>query len=199
MSAPSHPLQRIASGGAEALFRLFQLYYYVGSDWADEDIGPDGLFDASPEPLADYINDPAKGAYWIRKVGALAGFVVTEPFTLPNGSVAEEVADLFILKRYRRQGLAFEAVHALARTFTGPMAGSDFSRRRPRRRVLVASVRQPAAKQRALVRRSEPAGPNSARNQRCRSPSPARAVVVLLPASLAPELATLVASAPRLH
>lgn len=47
MSAPSHPLQRIAPGGAEALFRLFQLYYYEGSDWADEDIGPDGLFDAS--------------------------------------------------------------------------------------------------------------------------------------------------------
>lgn len=120
MSAPSHPLQRIAPGGAEALFRLFQLYYYEGSDWADEDIGPDGLFDASPAQIADYINDPAKGAYWIRKDGALAGFVVTEPFTLPNGSVAEEVADLFILKRYRRQGLAFEAVHALARTFTGP-------------------------------------------------------------------------------
>jgi len=42
------------------------------------------------------------------KDGALAGFVVTEPNTLPNGSVAEEMADLFILKRYRHHGLAFD-------------------------------------------------------------------------------------------
>lgn len=167
MSAPSHPLEWIASGGAEALFRLFQLYYYEGSDWADEDIGPDGLFDASPEQIADYINDPAKGAYWIGEDGALAGFVVTESITLPNGSVAEEVADLFILKRYRRQGLAFETVHALARTFTGPWLVAIF-----RRRVLAASVRQSAAKQRALVLRSEPAGPSPACNQRCRYPNP---------------------------
>jgi hypothetical protein len=58
MSAPSHPLQRIAPGGVEALIRLFHLYYYEGSDWADEDIGPDGLFDASPGQIAEYINDP---------------------------------------------------------------------------------------------------------------------------------------------
>lgn len=63
MSAPSHPLQRIAPGGAEALYCLFQLYYYEGSDWADDDIGLDGVFDASLEQTAHYINDPAKSAY----------------------------------------------------------------------------------------------------------------------------------------
>lgn len=115
-----NPLQIIPAEQTAALFQLFQLYYYENSGWAGEDIGEDGLFDACPEAIADYVNDQAKGAYWIRKDGALAGFVVTEPVTLTCGGQAEELADLFILKRYRRQGLALDAVRELARAFKGP-------------------------------------------------------------------------------
>lgn len=112
-------LQAVAQGEAAALFQLFQLYHYENSDWAAEDVGEDGLFDACAVAIGDYVSDPAKGAYWIRKDGALAGFVVTEPVTLADGSVAQELADLFILKRYRRQGLALAAVRELALTFQG--------------------------------------------------------------------------------
>jgi predicted acetyltransferase len=113
-------LETVAPDQSAALFQLFQLYYYENSDWAAEDVGEDGLFDACAAAIADYVNNPAKGAYWIRKNGALAGFVVTEPATLPGGERAEELADLFILKRYRRQGLALASVRELAQKFKGP-------------------------------------------------------------------------------
>jgi len=120
MNPPINGLQTVARDQAAALFQFFQLYYYENSDWAAEDLGEDGLFDACAASIADYINAPDKGAYWIRKDGALAGFVVTEPVTLPDGRVAQELADLFILKRYRRQGLAMASVSALAEEFKGP-------------------------------------------------------------------------------
>lgn len=113
-------LETIARNQTAMLFQLFQLYYYENSDWAAEDVGEDGLFDACAASIADYVNNPAKGAYWIRKDGALAGFVVTEPADLPGGRRAEELADLFVLKRYRRQGIALAAVRELASKFEGP-------------------------------------------------------------------------------
>lgn len=120
MNTSPKRLQAVERGQEAALFQLFQLYYYENSDWAEEDIGEDGLFDVCPESIASYVTDPAKRAYWIRKDGALAGFVVTEKVHLPDGGVAEELADLFILKRYRRQGLASAAVLELASIFDGP-------------------------------------------------------------------------------
>ncbi|OFA06149.1 GNAT family N-acetyltransferase [Duganella sp. HH101] len=150
MNSPINGLQTVAHDQAAALFQFFQLYYYENSDWAAEDLGEDGLFDACAVSIADYIGAPDKGAYWIRKDGALAGFVVTEPVTLPDGTVAEELADLFILKRYRRQGLAMAAVSALAGKFQGPWmvavyrddSRADAFWRQAFARLALASVRQ---------------------------------------------------------
>jgi len=120
MKRLSDGLEKIPHDQTDALFRLFQLYHYENSDWMAEDIGDDGLYDACADSIADYVTSGSKRAYWIRKDGALAGFVVTEPVILPDGREVDELADLFILKRYRRQGLALAAVRELARTFEGP-------------------------------------------------------------------------------
>jgi predicted acetyltransferase len=119
MTRTVNRLEVIAPEQSEALFQLFQLYYYENSDWAAEDIGNDGLFDACAASIADYVSNPSKKAYWIRQDGALAGFVVTEPTDI-EGKDAEELADLFILKRYRRQGLALASVRQLAQQLSGP-------------------------------------------------------------------------------
>ena len=120
MHRVANGLDKIAPDETDALFRLFQLYRYENSDWMAEDIGDDGLFDESKGQVADYVTSSEKGAYWIRKDGALAGFVVTEPVFLPDGTQVDELADLFVLKRYRRQGLALAAVRAVAKQFHGP-------------------------------------------------------------------------------
>jgi len=119
MNSTFSGLEVISPEQSAALFQLFQLYYYENSDWAAEDLGDDGLYDACAASIADYVNDPAKGAYWIRQDGAVAGFVVTEPTTL-DGKHVDELADLFVLKKYRRRGLALAAVRELAGQFQGP-------------------------------------------------------------------------------
>lgn len=119
MNAGLSLLEAVTPEQSAALFQLFQLYYYENSDWAQEDIGSDGVFDACAESIADYIHDPAKRAYWIKHNGALAGFLVSEP-TDVAGKDGEELADLFILKKCRRQGLALAAVREVAQEFQGP-------------------------------------------------------------------------------
>ncbi|MYM33562.1 GNAT family N-acetyltransferase [Duganella sp. FT94W] len=120
MKRISNGLEEISHDQTGTLFRLFQLYYYENSDWMAEEIGDDGLFDACAVSIADYVTSPSKRAYWIRKDGALAGFVVTEPVSLPDGREVDELADLFIMKRYRRQGVALAAVRELASRFERP-------------------------------------------------------------------------------
>lgn len=71
-----------------------------------------GRFDACEETIADYVRDSAKAAHWIKVDGALAGFAVTERVELPEGEI-EEFADFFVLKKYRRRGVALEVVRRL--------------------------------------------------------------------------------------
>lgn len=105
-------LVRIQPGEAPALANLFQFYFYDNSGWDGEDVATSGRFDACEETIADYVQDPSMSAHWIKVDGALAGFAVTEPVELPEG-VVDEFADFFVLKKYRRRGVALEVVRRL--------------------------------------------------------------------------------------
>ncbi len=83
---------------------LYQFYAYESSDWEEEDVETDGRF---------YVHDPYLALYWQREDwsaqlilvdGFIAGFLLIERSELP-GVDALEFADLFILKKYRRQGI----------------------------------------------------------------------------------------------
>lgn len=113
MSAPALiELARIQPGEELTLASLFQFYCYDNSGWDGEDVDVNGRFDACEETITDYVRDPAKAAYWIKVEGALAGFAVTEPVDLPDGAI-EEFADFFVLKKFRRRGVALEVVRNL--------------------------------------------------------------------------------------
>lgn len=83
---------------------LYQFYAYESSDWEQEDVELDGRF---------YIHEPHLQRYWqeadwqallILVDGFIAGFLLIERSELP-GVDALEFADLFVLKKYRRQGI----------------------------------------------------------------------------------------------
>ena len=83
---------------------LYQFYAYESPDWEEEDVETDGRF---------YVHDPYLALYWQREDwsaqlilvdGFIAGFLLIERSELP-GVDALEFADLFILKKYRRQGI----------------------------------------------------------------------------------------------
>ncbi|MDZ3991402.1 GNAT family N-acetyltransferase [Pseudomonas sp. Teo4] len=90
---------------AELLRNLYQFYAYESSDWEQEDVEVDGRFYIHEEHLQRYWHSPGWGASLVLVDGFIAGFVLVERSEVP-GIDALELADLFILKKYRRQGVA---------------------------------------------------------------------------------------------
>ncbi|WP_457788013.1 GNAT family N-acetyltransferase [Pseudomonas sp. PL-6] len=91
---------------------LYQFYAYESSDWEQEEVENDGRFYIHEPHLARYWQEPGWSAQLILADGFIAGFLLIERSELP-GIDAAEFADLFILKKYRRQGIGRALVHQL--------------------------------------------------------------------------------------
>jgi predicted acetyltransferase len=89
----------------QLIANLYQFYAYESSDWEQEDVEPDGRFYLHQPHLARYWQEPEWSANLILADGFIAGFLLIERSELA-GIDAMEFADLFILKKYRRQGIA---------------------------------------------------------------------------------------------
>ncbi|WAC00257.1 MULTISPECIES: GNAT family N-acetyltransferase [Pseudomonas] len=89
---------------ADLIRNLYQFYAYESSDWEQEDVEVDGRFYIHEEHLQRYWLADGWSANLVLVDGFIAGFVLVERSELP-GIDASELADLFILKRYRRQGI----------------------------------------------------------------------------------------------
>ena len=101
---------------AHLIRNLYQFYAYETSDWEHEDVDADGRFYVHDEYLARYWEEPDWSAQLVMVEGAIAGFLLIERSEVP-GLDALELADLFILKKYRRQGIGLAvALHALSDT-----------------------------------------------------------------------------------
>ncbi len=83
---------------------LYQYYAYESSDWEEEDVETDGRFYIHEPHLQRYWQDADWSARLILADGFIAGFLLVECSELP-GIDALELADLFILKKYRRMGI----------------------------------------------------------------------------------------------
>ena len=103
---PETTVELIQTGPEEAelIRNLYQYYAYESSDWEQEDVEADGRFYIHDEHLARYWQDPQWSANLLLVDGYIAGFLLIEGSELP-GIDALELADLFILKRYRRKGI----------------------------------------------------------------------------------------------
>lgn len=83
---------------------LYQFYAYESSDWEQEDVEVDGRFYIHEPHLERYWREPDWSAQLILAEGFIAGFLLIERSELPDID-ALELADLFILKKYRRHGI----------------------------------------------------------------------------------------------
>ncbi|MDF3933980.1 GNAT family N-acetyltransferase [Pseudomonas citronellolis] len=105
MSADTLELVRTGPEHIELIRNLYQYYAYETSDWEEEDVEVDGRFYIHEEHLARYWQEPQWSANLILVDGFIAGFLLVEGSELP-GIDALELADLFVLKKYRRRGIA---------------------------------------------------------------------------------------------
>ena len=108
------------AGAAErpVLENLFQLYAYDWSELGWLDVGRDGRF-ADPS-LAAYWQDNDRHPFLIRVDGRLAGFaLVTGTSRLTGAAGVFDMAEFFVMRKYRRKGVGFAAASAAFDRFSG--------------------------------------------------------------------------------
>jgi predicted acetyltransferase len=106
-------LQPLSSADEPVMNRLMQLYVYDFSEFMGLDIADDGIF-FSGESQGTYHPEPRRHAFLLRVDGRLAGFVILdEKSRLTGDPDVVDVAQFFVMRKYRRQGVgAMAAVRA---------------------------------------------------------------------------------------
>lgn len=95
------------------IWNVFQFYCYDTSIEDEYDLEENGLYSLSAEYFAQYWTNPRWSAHLLRWDGVIAGFALIEASEAVAD--AQELADLFVLKRFRRRGIAREvALHFMA-------------------------------------------------------------------------------------
>jgi predicted acetyltransferase len=112
---------QITAAGPEDQARLgalFELYAYDFSEILGLDVGDDGRF--RPPALDAYWTDPRRHPFLIRIDERLGGFaLVQERSRLTGEDGVRDVAEFFVMRRYRRRGIGERAARWLFDRFRG--------------------------------------------------------------------------------
>jgi predicted acetyltransferase len=101
------------------LRNLLQLYVYDWSELLSLDVGVDGRF-ADP-PLDVYWTEVGRHPFLLRVDGRLAGLaLVSERSRLTGAAGVFDMAEFFVLRRYRKRGVGAAAAGAAFERFKGP-------------------------------------------------------------------------------
>jgi predicted acetyltransferase len=109
----------VAGPDDEARLRaLFELYVYDFSELLPLDVRDDGRF-ATP-PLDRHLADGRGHSFLFRSAGKLAGFALVSPRSYFDGDEGvHDLAEFFVMRRYRRHGLGARAAAAVFDQFNG--------------------------------------------------------------------------------
>lgn len=101
------------------LRNLMQLYVYDWSALLSLDVGDDGRF--ADYALDVYWTEAWRHPFLVRVDGKVAGFaLVSERSRLTGAAGVTDMAEFFVLRRYRRSGVGFAAACAAFDRFKGP-------------------------------------------------------------------------------
>ena len=94
------------------LLALFELYGYDFSEILGLDVGDDGRF--TLPSLEHYWSDPRCHAFMLRVDDKLAGFALVQQRSYIDGNESVcDLAELFVMRKYRRRGVGEEAARWL--------------------------------------------------------------------------------------
>jgi len=101
------------------LANLLELYAYDFSEFKDLELGTDGRFGYSG--LAHYWSGPGRHPFLVWVEGKLAGLVLVKRGSEVSGNdTVWDVAEFFVLRRYRRRGLGTQIASQVWGQFPGP-------------------------------------------------------------------------------
>jgi predicted acetyltransferase len=102
-----------------ALANLMQLYVYDWSELQKLDVADDGRF--ADYPLDPYWRDEGRHPFLLRVEDKLAGFaLVSAESRLTGARGVFDMAEFFVMRRYRRKGVGLAAASAIFDRFKGP-------------------------------------------------------------------------------
>ena len=98
---------------------MLELYAHDFSEFHHLELGVDGRFGYQPLPL--YWSDPGRHPFLILVDGRLAGLaLVKRGSEFSDRETVWDVAEFFVVRAYRRQGIGLKTAHELWRKFPGP-------------------------------------------------------------------------------
>lgn len=99
------------------LRRLMELYLYDFSEFTEEDVNEHGLY--GYEYLDHYWTQTERHPFLIYVDDQTAGFALVRTLRLETGEVIHSVAEFFIMRKYRGQGVGREVAYRLFDRFPG--------------------------------------------------------------------------------
>ena len=91
--------------------QLMELYLYDFSEFVDADLDPHGYF--GYQYLDNYWTEPDRKPFLFRATGKWAGFA------LVRGGAPHDMAEFFVMRKYRRRGVGIVAARDLFARFPG--------------------------------------------------------------------------------
>ncbi len=102
---------------------LMELYVYDFSELTKWDVDEHGLF--GYKYLDHYWTDSDRHPFLIMVSGRLAGFVLVRAIDSPDQEPTHSIAEFFILRKYRRQGVGRAVAHRIFDMFPGQWSVSQ--------------------------------------------------------------------------
>src|SRR6476619_4586286 len=110
-------LEAVPKERRETIERLMQLYIYDFTEITGTDCSDQGSYDYPHLPL--YWSEPGRHAFLVRLEGKVAGFALINSHSESAKSGVRSVAEFFILRKYRRQGVGTSVAKDLLKRFPG--------------------------------------------------------------------------------
>jgi predicted acetyltransferase len=120
LEKPSADIELIPAGAEQApiVANLLELYGHDFSEFLDLDLGSDGRFGYRDLPL--YWQDPNRHPFLVRVAGKWAGLTLVKRGSELSGDEAVwDMAEFFVVRRYRRRGIGTAIAHQVWRQFPG--------------------------------------------------------------------------------
>ncbi len=99
------------------LRNLMELCQHDYSEFSGADVNQHGLFDY--RYLDHYWTEPGRYPFFVRVSDKLAGFVLIRTLEVDRGSGTYSLAEFFILRKYRRQGIGQQVAFRIFDQFPG--------------------------------------------------------------------------------
>ncbi|MEK4511980.1 GNAT family N-acetyltransferase [Paenibacillus anaericanus] len=110
-------IQSVEYHQKSTLRNLIELYKYDFTEYYPEDVNENGLYEY--KYFDHYWTETGRHPYFIRVEGILAGFALVREIETTDNSTIYSIAEFFVMKKYRHQGIGQYVAAELFNKFNG--------------------------------------------------------------------------------